>query len=126
MKRLEILVRTDIKFYEDQPGYPRLRQRATPTEPLDDDFFTLFPMGGVPSAVPTTPSPAPAPPAPPPLSFLPAPLPYIDVIQLSSDTESGVHGGDEDGESEVQREESIFDRVAARRRAQFASFGDVL
>ena len=124
----EILVRTDVKFYKDQPGYPRLRQKATPTVPLDDDFFTLFPMGGAPSKVPPTPSPAAGPPAAtqPLLSLLPALPPPIDVIQLSSDTESGVHGGEEDGESEVQREESISDRVAARRREQFASFGDVL
>ena len=64
--------------------------------------------------------------AQPSLSFLPAPSSPIEAIQLSSDTESGVHGGEEDGESEAQREESISERVAARRRAQFASFGDVL
>ena len=126
--RPEIMVRTDVKFYEDQPGFPRLRQKASPKVPLDDDFFTLFPMGGAPSAVPPTPSPAASTQAAiqPSFPLLPAPPPPIDVIQLSSDIESGVHGGDEDGESEVQREESISDRVAARRRAQFASFGDVL
>ena len=122
------MVRTDVKFYEDKPGYPRLRQKVTPTVPRDDDFFTLFPMCGAPSTIPLTPSTATASPAatPPSLSLLPTLPPPIDVIQLSSDTESGVDGGEEDGESEVQREESISDRVAARRRAQFASFGDVL
>ena len=96
--------------------------------PQDADYFSLFPMGGASPAVPRAPSPAAAQPAAaqPSLSLLPAPSSPIDAIQLSLDTESGVHGGDEDGESEVQREESIADRVAARRRAQFASFGDIL
>ena len=56
-----------------------------------------------------------------------ATTPPIDVIQLSSDTESGVNN-DEDEEGEVERElgESIADRVAGRRRAHFASFGDLI
>ena len=96
--------------------------------PQDADYFTLFPMGGAPPVVPPPPSPAVASvvAAPTPLSLLLDPPPLIDAIQLSSDTESGVHGGDEDGGSEVQREESIADMVSARRRAQLASFGDVL
>ena len=96
--------------------------------PQDADYFTLFPMGGAPPAVPPPPSPTVAPPvaAAPPLSLLLDPSPLIDPIQLSSDTESGVHGGDEDGGSEVEREESIAERVFARHRAQLASFGGAL
>ena len=96
--------------------------------PQDAYYFTLFPMGGAPPAVPPPPSPAVAPSvaAPPPVSLLLDPPPLIDAIQLSSDTESGVNGNEEETESEVQREDTIADRVAARRRAQFASFGDIL
>ena len=73
-----------------------------------------------------TPTPAAAPANSPP-SLLPATTPPIDVIQLSSDAESGVNETD-DEEGEVERElgESIADRVAARRRANMASFGDLL
>ena len=54
----------------------------------------------------------------------------MDAIQLSSDTESGADDDNEEDEDEVDGEpsqgESIADRVAARRRANFAAFGDVL
>ena len=127
--RTEILVRDDIKFYDDVPGYPRLQlDKKTPEVPCDNEYFSLFPMeeeaaAARPSATPT---PAAAP-ANSPLSLLPATTPPIDVIQLSSDTESGVNETD-DEEGEVQRDlgESIADRVAARRRAHYASFGDLL
>ena len=125
--RPEILVRSDVKFHEDTPGYPRLLQKATPLVPRDSDFFNLFPMGEgqpkAPSAVPIR-AVVPTPPSPTPPSSSP-----IDAIQLSSDTESGVHdtsGHEEAAVDTPQREESIADRVALRRRAQFASFGDVL
>ena len=41
-----MLVRSDVKFFDDIPGYPRLmsanaRMEATP--PRDEDFFTHFP-----------------------------------------------------------------------------------
>ena len=99
--------------------------------PKDDDFFSLFPMGEAPLAVSRAPLAADQPAAPPAAaqpspSLLPNPSSPIDAIQLSSDSKSGVHEGGEDNESEVQREESIPHRVAIRRRAQFASFGDIL
>ena len=122
--RPEILVRTDVKFYEDVPGYPRLLEKTKPVQPRDSDFFTLFPMGGsTQEAPPAVPSRAivPSPPTQAPASSSP-----IDAIHLSSDSESGVHEDAEDTASEEQREESIADRVAARRRAQFASFEDIL
>ena len=127
--RTEILVRDDIKFYDDIPGYPRLQlDKKIPEVPCDSEYFSLFPMeeeaaAARPSATPT---PAAAPASSPP-SLLPAITPPIDVIQLSSDTESGVNETD-DEEGEVQRDlgESIADRVAARRRAHYASFGDLL
>ena len=128
--RPEILVRTDVKFYDNQPGYPRLRQKVTPVVPRDDDFFTLFPMGGAPSTIsqapPTASQPADPAAAQPSTSLIPPPSSPIDAVQLSSDSESGVHEESEDNASEEQREESIADRVASRRRAQFASFGDIL
>ena len=45
-KRAGVLVRSDVKFFDDIPGYPRLmsanaRMEATP--PRDEDFFTHFP-----------------------------------------------------------------------------------
>ena len=50
-----------------------------------------------------------------------------DVIQLSSDTESGGDADDANSEGEVTMDdESIADRVAARHRAHFASFDDLL
>ena len=79
---------------------------------------------GATAAPPAASQPTAAPPSSPLLLASPPP---IDAIQLSSDTESGVHGNTEDDEEDVQqREESIADRVSARRRAQLATFGDIL
>ena len=51
------------------------------------------------------------------------------MVQLSSDTESGADGDNEE-EGEVDwvttEGESIADRVSAKRRANLANFGDVL
>lgn len=126
--RTEILVRTDVKFYDDTPGYPRLLHKERPMVPRDSDYFTLFPMVEVQGAQGASPATSPPSATPPTSSPLPASSSPIDAIQLSSDTESGVNGNDEDDEGEVnqEREESIADRVAARRRAQLASFGDIL
>ena len=50
------------------------------------------------------------------------------MIQLSDDTESGVDKNNKDHEVDwvTTKGENIADRVSARRRAHFASFGDVL
>ena len=126
--RTDMLVRDDVKFYDEVPGYPRLQlDKKNPEVPRDNEYFSLFPMEGEEAARAfATPIPTRAPANSPP-SLLLATTPPIDVIQLSSDTESGVHEADEE-EGEVQGVlgESIADRVAARRRAHFASFGDVL
>ena len=84
--------------------------------PQDPDYFSLFPMEkeAEMATIPATPPAAATPP--------------IDVVQLSSDTESGVHTNDNgEEEREVEGEgESIADRVAARHRAHYTSFGDLL
>ena len=127
--RTEILVRDDVKFYDDIPGYPRLQlNKKNPEVPKDYEYFSLFPLEE--EAAARTPSVQPVPAAVPsnsPPSLLPSRTPPIDVVQLSSDTESGANE-DEDEEGEVEGElgGSIADRVAARHRAHFASFGDIL
>ena len=126
-----MLVRDDVKFFEDVPGYPRLMRKATRDvrPPRDADYFSLFPMEDEAApALPTSPPDSVEPAVPPPPSLLP-PVTPIDMIQLSSDTESGADGNNEhEGEVDgVQSNgDSIADRVSARRRAHFASFGDVL
>ena len=127
--RSDILVRDDVRFYDDTPGYPRLvLKKNQPKEPRDSDYFTLFPIGDGAATKPPTPnsSATPTDSLPPLLQ----PTSPIDAIQLSSDTESGAGDDNEEDEGEVDGEpnegESIADRVAARRRATFAAFGDVL
>ena len=126
--RTDILVRDDVKFYDDIPGYPRLQlNKKNPEEPKDCEYFSLFPMEEGAAATPSVPPVPAAAPANSPPSLPPSGTPPIDVVQLSSDTESGVHEDDEEeGEVEGELGESIADRVAARHRAHFASFGDLL
>ena len=132
-KRTGVLVRDDVKFFDDVPGYPRLMAKASREvrQPLDADYFTLFPdeeEESSPILAPPTPTSTPAVAAVPPPTQLPIVTP-IDVVQLSSDTESGADGDNEE-EGEVDwvttEGESIADRVSARRRANLATFGDVL
>ena len=133
-KRAGVLVRSDVKFFDDIPEYPRLmsaKARREDQPPRDEDFFTLFPDED--DAVPTPSTPpailastpaAPTPPATPP----PNPVPPIDVVQLSDDTKLGTDNDAEEEEVDwvATQGESIADRVSARRRAQFASVGDLL
>ena len=124
--RSGVLVRSDVKFFDDIPGYPRLmsaKARMEATPPRDDDFFTYFPDEDDAAPVPRPPLAN----DPPPTS-LPHPITPIDMIQVSDDTELGVDNDNEDEEVDwvTTQEESIADRVSARRRAHFASFGDVL
>ena len=63
-----------------------------------------------------------------PTSLLPSATP-IDVIRLLSNTESGANDdNEEEGEVDGVMNDggSIADIVSIRRRAHFASFGDVL
>ena len=127
--RSDILVRDDVRFYDDIPGYPRLvLKKNLPKGPRDSDFFTLFPMEDGAAVPPSTPTISAAPAdSPPPLL---QPASPIDAIQLSSDSESGAdddnNEDEEEDDGEPTQAESIADRVAARRRANFAAFGDVL
>ena len=99
--RASVLVRSDVKFFDDIPGYPRLRSakaRMQATSPRDEDFFTYFPEEDD-----SSPGPAlalqPPPTDSPSETSLPLPITPIDVVQLSDDTESGVDGdNDEEGE----------------------------
>ena len=130
--RSDVIVRDDVKFFHDIPGYARLMTKATREEeaPVDTDYFSLFPDDEepAPATPPATPTPDEVVPTPAPAVLLPPATP-IDVIQLSSDTESGATNVDEN-EGEVSwattEGESIADRVSARRRAHLASFGDLL
>ena len=133
-----MIVRTDIRFYEDVPGYPRLVGRKTPAieTPTDSSYFHMFPEEDDEPPAATTPPvviPGAAPPgAAIPVAAVHAPhaIAPIDVIELS-DSLSGVNNGIDDGE-EVQGGnnagggEGIADRVMARRRVHCAEFGDLL
>ena len=134
--RTGVLVRDDVRFYDDIPGYPRLvtnkLKQPTP-QPQDDDYFSLFPMEENAAATPTATIPTPqSETAIPPPTLLLQPVTPSDAIQLSSDSESGAQNdnGEDKEEGEVDGGTnigiSIADRVAARRRAHFVSFGDVL
>ena len=134
-QRPGVLVRDDVKFFDDIPGYPRLMDKATRDveAPKDNDFFTLFPTDDD-DAAPAIPVDTPASVLPPPvaivppLAAVPPPVTPIDVIQLSSDIKSDAGGEENEGEVDwvTTEGESIADRVLARRRAHLASFGDVL
>lgn len=92
-------------------------------QPKDQDFFTLFPIGD--EEAPTTPAELAL---SLPISLLPSAIP-IDVIHLASDIESVVcNNNRDDGEVDVVVNDGgiIANRVSTRRRAHFASSGDVL
>lgn len=131
-KRAGMIVRSDVRFFEDVPGYPRLmshKARSQEPAPVDSDFFTIFPeVDDDDDAPPATPSPTAPPLATTPQALIPLPIPPISVVELSDDTDVGGDAGNENDEASWvgDEDESIADRVAARRRAHFASFGDVL
>ena len=125
--RTGVLVRDDVRFFDNIPGYPRLMSKAPnqPPQPQDADFFTHFPINDDVEDSPTTSATPKSPnlPAELPLHSLPPSVPPIDVIQVSSDTEAGAEDDDDSEEAAaVQGREldSIADRVAARRRAHLA------
>ena len=129
--RVEVVVRTDVKFHESIPGYPRfIGRNAMPVNhQRDSDFFTLFPSDEPteePASIPTVTH------VQAHLPNQPAILPPFDVIQLSSDSESRVNLGtgiDADGGDDANGglgAESIADRVAARYRALFGSVQETL
>ena len=135
--RPDVIVRDDVKFFDDTPGYPRLMSKATQevSTSAETNYFSLFPDDEepAPDAPPATPvilvAAVPPVASVPPPAAVPPPVTPIDVIQLSTDAESGADG-DDDNEREVDwvttQGESIADRVAAKRRAHLASFGDIL
>ena len=88
--RANLVIRTDVKFHDSVPGYPRLVGKHAPVTRVsaDADFFTLFPSSDhdqIQIADPVTPTLPLA-----PLTPLPFDVTPIDVIQLSSDTGSAV------------------------------------
>ena len=103
------------------PAHEATQEVSTSAE---TDYFSLFPNDEepAPDAPPATPI-IPVASVPPPAG-VPPPVTPIDVIQLSTDAESGADG-DDDNEREVDwvttQGESIADRVAAKRRAHLAS-----
>ena len=126
------MVRTNVKFHDYVLGYPRLVGKCAPANrlPTDADFFTLFPssddapdqpgipLDSIPPSVPPPPSK--------PLAISPNP-----VIELSSDSESNQPVDEHDDNQEVDGggvndDESIAGRVAARRRALFVGFDELL
>ena len=150
--RAGVVTRSDVRFFDDVPGYPRIMGGRAPQieEKAENHFFSLFPDTGdeeeEAEAVPPAQLPAAAPvPAAaannPPANQhhvqfqLPAAAAPIDVIALS-DSQSGVNnaGGAAGEEPEVQgggvspevKGRSKAERVMMRRRANFAQYGDVL
>ena len=129
--RANLVIRTDVKFHDSVPGYPRLVGKNSPVTrpPTDADFFTLFPSS---DDEPTQP----AVPAIPTHSHVPAATGDLDVspihvIPLSSDSESGVRTQEDNNEEEVDgraghENESIAHRVTARRRAHFVGLNELL
>ena len=111
--------------------------------PSDEQFFELFPCeeNDDPAAAARTPAHVPAVPTTyvpaVPAAHVPAVQPYQpEVIELSESGVNDIGGADE--EDEVQgggyegvhadagiEDRSIADRVMARRRVNFAEFGDV-
>ena len=97
-----LIVRTDVRFYDSVPGYPRLMgQKAAPqplSPPSNEQFFKLFPCGEDDDlAAARAPGHVPAVPA----AHVPAVKPHQpEVIEIS---ESGVNDmGVGDEEEEVQ------------------------
>ena len=160
--RAGVIARTDVRFFEEVPGYPKLMGGRAPQVEANAEkhFFYLFPdtddeppAALVPATVvlPVMPAVLPALPAPavpaalaPAAANNPAHLHFqpqaaevpIDAIELS-DIQSGINkaGGGDGGEEEVQggganprvgELGSIAERVMARRRANFAQYGDIL
>ena len=129
--RANLVIRTDVKFHDSVPGYPRLVGKCAPVNrlPPDAEFFTLFPSSDDDPAQPAIRAIPTQPLVPTPARHLG--VTPIDVIQLSSDTESGAHSQEDDDEQEVDgggvdENESIADRVAARRRAHFVGWDELL
>ena len=128
--RADILVRTDIKFHDSVPGYPRLvgKNKMTVTHPQDSDFFCLFPCDEETEEPAISPAPSHVPATQPPIPVI---IPSVDIIQLSSDTESGNHmatdNDDTNGDDAIDGggDESIADRVAARHRAMYGGIVDL-
>ena len=130
--RANLVVRTDVKFHDSVPGYPRLIGKHAPVTRVlaDVDFLTLFPSSDhdqiqiADRVRPTLPLV--------PLSPLPFDVTPIDVIQLSSYTGSAVQSqGNGSQDQEVDggggnANESIADRVAARRRVHFVGLVDLV
>ena len=90
-------------------------------QPMDADYIFLFldeeeEVSAIPtSPTPTSPATLAATTGPPPTS-LPPPVTPIDVIQVSSDTESGADGNEDEGEVDwvTTQGESIADRVSTK------------
>ena len=156
LHRAGLKARTDVRFFEEVPGYPGYPGGRAPQveATAEKHFFYLFPdtkdkppAAVVPAAavppimlavVPQMPAPAvPVANNPEHDDFQPqaAEVPIIS-IELS-DSHCGINnaGGGDGGEEEVQGEGanpgvgelgSIADRVMAWRRANFAEYGDIL
>ena len=160
--RAGVIARTDVRFFEEVPGYPKLMGGRAPQveATAEKHFFYLFPdtedeppatlvpasaiPPNMPAVVPPMPAPA-APAAPVPAAannlqhddFQPQAV-EVPIIAIElSDNQFGINnarGGDA-GEEEVQggganprvgEPGSIAERVMARRRANFAQYGDIL
>ena len=100
--RANLVIRTDVKFHDSVPGYPRLVGRCAPANrlPADADFFSLFPSSDEAPDKPGIP-PDWVSPYSPPLPSLPLAISLSPVIELSSDSESHQQE-EEDAEQEVK------------------------
>ena len=136
--RAGLIVRTDVRFYDFVPGYPRLMGKTAAAQPLslpsDEQFFKLFPCEETDEpAVPAAHEPAvPAAHEPAvPAAYEPVQPHQPEIIELSESGVNDIGGADEEeevqggGEDAGVEDQSIADRVMARRRVNFAEFGDV-
>ena len=129
--RANLVIRTYVKFHDSVPGYPRVVGKCALANrlPADADFFSLFPSSDDAPDQPGIP-PDSVSPSSPPRPSRPLAISLSPVIELSSDSESNQQE-EEDAEQEVEgggvhADESIAHRVAARRRALFVGFDDLL
>ena len=154
--RVGVIARTDVRFFEEVPGYPKLMGGRAPQveATAEKHFFYLFPdtedeppTAVVPAAAVPPNMPAVVPPMPVPTApAAPAPAifstttssrkllrsPSLRLSCLTASLGSTMQEVEMQGRRRCKegvrthKWGSIADRVMARRRANFAQYGDIV